>query len=224
MAKFDIQSLTELPEVAIDEISDELSATSTQNLLSIVVDAVNSSVNGLIITDLKGIIYYANPACCRMLGYTNDEILCTNSADLFSTKEVKSLSDVLSIIDIGSDNTQEFIVESKIGKQFIVEVSASNVTSKDGIVVGRMASFVDITDRKKVELDRENLITKLQEALDKIKMLQGIIPICCSCKKIRDDKGFWNQIEQYISKHSDAIFSHGICPDCAKKLYPDVFG
>jgi hypothetical protein len=102
-------------------------------------------------------------------------------------------------------------------------VAASNVFSSSGVLVGRMASFVDISKRKEIEADREKLIKKLQDALDKIKVLRGIIPICASCKKIRDDKGYWNQIESYIKEHSDADFSHSICPDCAKKLYPDFY-
>ena len=68
----------------------------------------------------------------------------------------------------------------------------------------------------------ENLNRELQEALDKIKTLEGIIPICCVCKKIRDDQGYWEQIEAYIAKHSDALFSHSMCPECAKKFYPDM--
>jgi len=77
-------------------------------------------------------------------------------------------------------------------------------------------------ERKIQEQNREKdeLISKLQDALDNIKKLSGLLPICSSCKKIRDDKGYWNQIEQYISEHSEAEFSHGICPDCVKKLYP----
>lgn len=61
----------------------------------------------------------------------------------------------------------------------------------------------------------------LRDALAKVRTLSGFIPICASCKKIRDDQGFWNQIERYISEHSDAQFSHGICPDCMQRLYPD---
>ena len=68
--------------------------------------------------------------------------------------------------------------------------------------------------------EQKKLIKELQVALQNIKTLQGLIPICASCKKIRDDKGYWNQIEAYISEHSSAEFSHGICPDCAKKIYP----
>ncbi len=68
---------------------------------------------------------------------------------------------------------------------------------------------------------RENAIAELQQALAEIKTLSGIIPICASCKKIRDDKGYWSQVEKYVQERSQASFSHGICPDCARKLYPD---
>lgn len=63
-------------------------------------------------------------------------------------------------------------------------------------------------------------ITALKNALDEVKTLRGFIPICSHCKNIRDDKGFWQQVEEYVQDHSEAQFSHGICPDCAKKLYP----
>ncbi len=72
------------------------------------------------------------------------------------------------------------------------------------------------------ERENESLIGELQGALAEIKTLKGIVPICSSCKKIRDDQGFWNQIESYIRDHSEAEFSHGICPDCAKTLYPEL--
>ena len=67
----------------------------------------------------------------------------------------------------------------------------------------------------------EMLVADLQETLGKVKLLSGYLPICASCKKIRDDKGTWNQIEQYIRDRSDAEFTHGICPECTQKLYPE---
>ncbi|MDQ5987061.1 MAG: hypothetical protein CSYNP_02797 [Syntrophus sp. SKADARSKE-3] len=79
----------------------------------------------------------------------------------------------------------------------------------------------DITERKQAEEDRKKLIEELREALSQVKTLSGLLPICASCKKIRDDKGYWNQIEYYIKEHSDAEFSHSICPECAEKLYPE---
>jgi sensor domain CHASE-containing protein len=81
----------------------------------------------------------------------------------------------------------------------------------------------EITERRRAEEEREKLILELKDALDKVKVLSGFLPICASCKNIRDDKGYWNQIEVYISEHSEAEFTHGLCPDCAKKLYPEFY-
>jgi len=71
------------------------------------------------------------------------------------------------------------------------------------------------------ERERDRLILELREALEKVKTLSGLLPICAHCKKIRDDKGYWNQVEGYLSAHSELKFSHGICPECAKKYYPE---
>jgi hypothetical protein len=80
----------------------------------------------------------------------------------------------------------------------------------------------DITERKQSEAEREQLIVKLEAALTNVKRLNGLLPICASCKKIRDDGGYWHDVAAYIHDHSEAEFSHGICPDCMAMLYPDV--
>ena len=80
----------------------------------------------------------------------------------------------------------------------------------------------EITERTQAEEQRERLVHELKDALANVKQLRGFLPICASCKKIRDDKGYWNQIEAYISAHSEAEFSHGLCPDCAAKYYDDI--
>lgn len=87
----------------------------------------------------------------------------------------------------------------------------------------RMLQLVvrDITERAEVEDERERLIAELQSALDEIKRLSGLLPICASCKKIRDDEGHWNTIEAYITENSEAEFSHGVCPECCETLYPE---
>lgn len=74
-----------------------------------------------------------------------------------------------------------------------------------------------------MESEREALIKDLQKALSEVKILRGFLTICSYCKNIRDDNGYWNQIESYIRDHSEAEFSHGLCPACAKKHYPDIF-
>ncbi len=81
----------------------------------------------------------------------------------------------------------------------------------------------DVEERKRAEAEKERVIEELRCALGQVKTLRGLLPICASCKKIRDDKGYWNQIESYISSNSDAQFSHGICPECARKLYGDLY-
>jgi hypothetical protein len=78
-------------------------------------------------------------------------------------------------------------------------------------------------EREKAEHEREKVIVELRQALAQVKRLSGFLPICASCKKIRDDKGYWQQVEAYIRDHSEAQFSHGLCPECAKKLYPELF-
>jgi len=81
----------------------------------------------------------------------------------------------------------------------------------------------EIHERKNAEKEKENLINDLQDALAQVKVLKGLLPICASCKKIREDDGYWRQIESYIENNSEVVFSHCICPDCAKKLYPDLY-
>ena len=76
---------------------------------------------------------------------------------------------------------------------------------------------------KQTDEEKSEAIIELHKALKEVKTLSGFLPICASCKKIRDDKGYWNQIEAYISEHSEAEFSHGICPECAQKIYPDIY-
>jgi len=77
--------------------------------------------------------------------------------------------------------------------------------------------------RKNLEERRELAHREREKALEDVKTLRGLLPICASCKKIRDDGGYWTQIEAYIRDHTEAEFSHGICPDCAKKLYPEYY-
>jgi hypothetical protein len=88
----------------------------------------------------------------------------------------------------------------------------------------RIAETARILEEKVAERTRllEDEKSKLEEIIAQVKTLQGMLPICASCKKIRDDKGYWNQIEGYISRHTDAVFSHGICPDCHQKMMADL--
>jgi PAS domain S-box-containing protein len=103
------------------------------------------------------------------------------------------------------------------GEEFPIEASMSQVEAGRQ----RLCTIIlrDTTERKRAEAEREQLISQLQEALAKIKSLTGLLPICANCKMIRDKEGNWIQLESYIKSHSEAEFSHGICPECARKLY-----
>ncbi len=80
--------------------------------------------------------------------------------------------------------------------------------------------ITDITERKRTEKEKDELILQLKEALSTIRTLKGLLPICACCKKIRTSEGDWEQVEVYVRDHSEAVFSHGYCPDCIKTLYP----
>ncbi|MFH0995226.1 MAG: response regulator [Pseudomonadota bacterium] len=121
---------------------------------------------------------------------------------------------------------------------FVVLLSGSRISSSEqaeGLDIGadgyiaRPISNQELKARVKAmvrilitERERDRLIFELREAISKIKQLSGLLPICSHCKKIRDDKGYWNHIEAYIRDHSEAAFSHSICQECAKKYYPDM--
>jgi PAS domain-containing protein len=105
----------------------------------------------------------------------------------------------------------------KAGNQ-LLHVSIEAQVSEDGREC--RAAVVDVSDRHRVELEQEQLISELQQSLATVKTLSGLLPICSKCKKIRDDQGYWNQIEVYIREHSNVNFTHGLCPECLQQFYP----
>lgn len=114
-------------------------------------------------------------------------------------------------------------VEKVVG-QISVANAECDYTQEDVETLQRLASIFSLGIQAKLEEEAKNrVISDLEKAMSEIKTLQGFIPICASCKKIRDDNGFWQAVEVYIRDRTDAEFSHGICPDCARKLYPDFF-
>jgi DNA-binding NarL/FixJ family response regulator len=105
-------------------------------------------------------------------------------------------------------------------------MEAARLGAQDYLVKGQIEgrtlvrSMRYALERKSLQREQEELIRQLQEALATVKKLSGLLPICASCKNIRDDKGYWNQIEKYIHEHAEVDFTHSICPDCMRKLYP----
>jgi len=156
----------------------------------------------LLALDAAGRVVDANPAARSVCGLGEDSIGRPFSANAF-------LSEVSALLGPAPDGPVEASPDG--GRWF--EIRAQYVSA--GSRTLRLLAMRDVTDRRQ-------LIEKLSAALADIQSLEGIIPICASCKKIRDDSGYWQQVENYVSSHTRAQFSHGICPDCRTKLYPDL--
>lgn len=161
-----------------------------------------------------------NEAYQRVTGYTIDEIRGKTSKEIgiYADEETeKTIAEILQ--KYGNIREAEVKLKTRTGEiregLFSGDIFESNGTKYF------LSVFVDISERKKAERERERTIKELQSASEQIKKLKGILPICASCKKIRDDKGYWEQVESYISMFTDVKFTHGICPDCMKKLYSE---
>lgn len=167
--------------------------------------------------------FYVNQGAINQVGYKEKQFFDMTPLDIKPEFTEKIFREMVSPLIDGrkASHTFETVHKHKNGELIPVEVFLQFVTPPNE--TGRFIAIVrDITERKTADKKQEKLIIELQKAIAEVKILSGLLPICASCKKIRDDKGYWNQIESYISKHSSAEFSHSICPECAKKLYPDL--
>jgi len=125
--------------------------------------------------------------------------------------------------DTGLPAIVEHRHESADGTVRDMEVHCFPLFDDRGRVVQVIEYCIDVSDRKKAAAEREKLIQELQSALQEVKMLSGLLPICSSCRRIKNEQGQWSALERYISDHTEAEFSHGICPDCAQRLYPEYY-
>ncbi len=173
--------------------------------------------------DIAGNFTFFNDSLCRILGYSRDETMGMNNRQYMDKENTQKVYQAFNRAYTTGEPYRSFDWEilRKDGTKRFVESSVSLLRDLKGEGIGFRGIVRDITERKLAEAEREKLIHEIQDALAQIKKLSGLLPICASCKKIRDDKGYWNQIESYIRDHSEAEFSHGICPECMKKLYGD---
>ena len=176
--------------------------------------------------DKEGLVILINRKGCELLGYKEDEILNKNWFDICLPGElredVKGVFNQLMAGDITPVEYYENPILTRDGEQRIVAFHNAVLYDSSHSIVGILFSGEDITERKLAEQEKQKLIENLQKALSEVKKLSGFLPICASCKKIRDDEGYWNEVEKYIGQHSEAEFSHSICPNCMRKLYPEI--
>jgi len=157
-----------------------------------------------------------------------DDILGKPYSEFHSAEETKEFAELVGrVFQTGKSVHYEY-KSCRDNKYFMRTLSP--VKEPKGEIIAVTVVSKDITELKTNEENREKLISELQEALSglenaisEVNKLSGLLPICASCKKIRDDKGYWKQIESYISEHSEADFTHAVCPECAKELYPEYY-
>lgn len=150
---------------------------------------------------VPGAYYYGNENKTEPLCWLSDELTNFEAQNIVQICFDKDLST--------ETDTQHF------------EVKFKRMMDISGKFCGTIVILNNITERRQAEQEKTKLISELQQSMAEIKKLSGFIPICASCKKIRNDEGYWQQVEQYVAERSEAQFSHGICPDCIKKLYPE---
>lgn len=170
------------------------------------------------LTAPDGSILEANPAACQMLGRTREEILREGREGVIDVSDPR-LEAMIADRQRHGKAHGELRARRKDGTYFPVEVSSVVFQSSGG--EARTCTIIrDITHRQAAESERERLITELQRALGRVKSLSGLLPICAYCRKIRDQQGAWHNLEAYIRRHTEADFSHGICPECREILHP----
>jgi PAS domain S-box-containing protein len=193
-------------------------AETALQFLAAIVESTDDAIYG---KDLNGAVISWNKAAERIFGYTAEEIIGHPVSVLFPIDRRDELVDIMQRIRRGQRVGLYETVRLRKDGQFIpVSLTVSPVLDSGGKVVGASAIARDITLRKCDEAERFKLIEELTESLKHIKTLNGLLPICASCKRIRDDQGYWQQVETYIAEHTDADFTHGMCPDCLQKSKP----
>lgn len=164
-----------------------------------------------------------NKAAERVYGYRAGEIIGRNISLLYSDERLEELIDTIEHVKRGDHlGCFETARVRKGGREIPMSVTISPMMTVDGKVTGASAIARDITFRKRNEIERTKLLEDLTQALSEAKTLSGLIPICSCCKNIRDGEGDWHQMEAYITDHSEAVFSHGMCPGCFKDARAEI--
>jgi len=172
---------------------------------------VEKTPDGMVVFDDKGRLVDSNPAAHHMLGI--------GTSDFNATVLLSDYPALYPLLDATQETRTSLVIPDG---PLELDVRMIPLTDSKNRFQGRLLILQDITTRMVATRERDRVIAELREALAQIKALNGLLPICCSCKKIRDDSGYWQQIEAYIREHADVEFSHGLCPDCTRKLYPDL--
>jgi len=211
------QKIKKVEKVKSKSKQAEVALKRSEQKLRNLFDYANDSI--VIVDPFTGQFIDCNLNAHRRLGYSRDELLQLTVADIHDDMSPDAIKAIFDKQILGHSLKIETIHKKKDGTYMPVELTTTIIAYGNRKV---LQSFIrDISKRRKAEDEKERLIAKLKKALDEIKTLQGILPLCSFCKKIRDDKGYWEQVDVYIHKHLQADISHSICPECMQKHYPE---
>jgi PAS domain S-box-containing protein len=189
-------------------------------------DLVEHSRDLICTHDLTGRLLSVNPLPAKLLGYSVEELLQKPMRSLLAPEFRDQFDAYLDRVQKNGSDSGMLLLMTRGGDRRIWEYN--NTLRTEGMPVPLVRGMAhDVTERHRAEValrkmvqERERLVVSLQGALEKVKLLSGLLPTCCYCKKIRDTDGVWHVLEAYIQNHSEATFSHGICPDCVHRMDP----
>ncbi|SEM77560.1 PAS domain S-box-containing protein [Syntrophus gentianae] len=220
------EELDEKNERLRDEIQEKKQAEAALQREHALLQTVMNSAGNAHLAYLDRSLNYVlvNETLAAVYGYRPEEMIGKNPFALIPNAEGEAICS--QVRDTGKafevhDFPFEFPGQPERGITYW-DWTLHAVKDPGGHVIGLVLSAYDTTERKRNKDRMEQLVLELQESLAKVKTLNGLLPICASCKKIRTDQGYWEQIETYIRGHSEVEFTHGICPECMEKLYPEL--
>ena len=194
-------------------------AIFSQQMFALVPVARDRLIEGMpdsvLVLDAQNRVVDINPAAQRIWGRSPEETIGKPVTEALS--ELAGMENFFQSVEESREETHVGDAESRRHYDWRL----SPLRDRKGRLTGRLLVIRDTTKRKQMEEEREDLINGLRDALSQVRVLSGLLPICANCKKIRDDKGYWHSVEKYIHDHANVEFSHSICPDCLKVLYPD---
>ncbi|MCI5208080.1 MAG: PAS domain S-box protein [Candidatus Electrothrix sp. ATG2] len=228
---YEVEQIVQDRTVELTDINDQLhkeirTRKQTEEILNQFKFTLDQTVDCIFIFSPDTLKFlYTNQGAKKQTGYNEKEFLHMTPLDIKPEFTEENFQKMITPLLEGKEVllTFETVHQHKNGNLIPVEIYLQFIqqSREDD---GRFIAIVrDITERKKHEQERENLIDKLEKAVTEIKTLRGILPLCSYCKKIRDDSGSWEQVDVYIYKHSEADISHSICQDCMKKHHPEEY-
>ena len=176
----------------------------------------------LAFVDSKFRFIWVNKPYADWYGLSRADIIGKRVRDIIAPASYRGARPHMSAALKGERIVFENIAYGPDGKMRAVRASYLPVPGIEGKTAGFIGLVEDITAQRQAEQERDLSAKNLKVATEEIKALRGFIPICCNCKKIRNDEGYWEILEKYVREHMDATLTHGLCPDCAEKLYPSL--